>query len=183
LAISAADNRSITPDVRPVVAELDQFVTRAEVVAAFRRAKGEGEIRLSQGPDLAVAAVPVDPVKIGWTRPAVIASIRVVVMRNPGNALIERHSNAIQYVFALDGAMETYVESKGGWRLDCYGRGDTADLEDRWHVVPRGLWHMSDAPGRRYWACVGLHSASPVNDEYKPIYSDPTPIVPSISID
>ena len=80
---------------------------------------------------------------------------------------VERHANSTQYLFALDGPVETHVQTEDGWRVDCYGQGDPAALENRWHVVPAGVWHKSVAPGGRNWSVVAFHSARDVRDEYQ----------------
>jgi hypothetical protein len=160
-------NQSITPDARPVVAELNRFVTRPDVLATLRQAKADAEKQLMRNRDLSVAFVALDPLQFGSTSPDVIGSIRVVVARDGGGDSIERHSNSTQYLFALDGPVETHVHITDGWRVDRYGQRGSADLEDRWHVVPLGTWHRSVSPGARSWAVVAFHSAREVIDEYQ----------------
>ena len=99
--------------------------------------------------------------------PAAIGSVRVVVTRGIGGARIERHVNSTQYLLALDGAIETHFQTAGGWRVDRYGEGDPAVLENRWHVLPPGAWHKSVAPQLRDWGVVAFHSARDVSDEYQ----------------
>ena len=163
----AASNRSITADERSVVAALDRFATRPDVLAALRRAQGEALEKLRQSPDLAATFVTLDPSGLGAAAPAAVGSIRVAVTRNTEGDGVERHANSTQYLFALDGPVETHVETEAGWRVDRYGRGDPAALEDRWHVVAPGVWHKSMAPGRRNWSVVAFHSAREVSDEYR----------------
>jgi mannose-6-phosphate isomerase-like protein (cupin superfamily) len=160
-------NQSITPDTRPVVAELNRFATRPEVLAALRRAKADAEKQLQRDPDLSTTFVALDPLQFGSATPDAIGSIRVVVTRDGGGDSLERHSNSTQYLFVLDGPVETHVESTDGWRVDRYGYGGATDLEDQWHVVPPGVWHKSVAPGARNWAIVAFHSARQVSDEYR----------------
>ena len=92
-----------------------------------------------------------------------IGSMRVVLTRAGSGGRIERHSNSTQYLFALDGSVETHVHSTDGLRVDRYGQGGSVDLEDRWHVVPPGTWHRSIARD----AVVAFHSARQVIDEYQ----------------
>jgi quercetin dioxygenase-like cupin family protein len=108
-----------------------------------------------------------DPSDLGGTAPAAIGSIRVAVTRGAEGAGVERHANSTQYLFALDGPVETHVLTEDGWRADRYGQGDPALLEARWHVVPPGVWHESVAPGRREWSVVAFHSAKDASDEYQ----------------
>jgi hypothetical protein len=89
------------------------------------------------------------------------------VTRNASGEGIERHANSTQYLFVLDGLVETHVQTADGWRVDRYGQGDAAVLENRWHVVPQGVWHKSVAPGGRNWGVVAFHSAREVSDEYQ----------------
>ena len=44
--------------------------------------------------------------------------------------------------------------------------GVATALEDRWHVVPPGVWHKTVVPGARNWGIVAFHSAREVGDEY-----------------
>ena len=120
-------NQSITPDTRPVVAELNRFATRPEVLAALRRAKADAEKQLQRDPDLSTTFVALDPLQFGSATPDAIGSIRVVVTRDGGGDSLERHSNSTQYLFVLDGPVETHVESTDGWRVDRYGYGGATD--------------------------------------------------------
>jgi hypothetical protein len=165
--VSTTDNQSITPDARRVVEELNRFVTRPDVLAALRQAKAEGEKKLLRDPDLATAFVAFDPAQLGWKASDVIGSARVFVARDGRGDDVERHSNSTQYLFALYGPVETHVQTKDGWRVDRYGQGDSAELEDRWHVVPPATWHRSVGPGGRNWGVVAFHSAREVSDEYQ----------------
>ena len=163
----ATDNRSITPDERHVVEELDRFAARPEVLAALRRAQADAVKKLQRSPNLPATFVSLEPSDLGGAAPAAIGSIRVAVTRGADGLGVERHANSTQYLFALDGPVETHVETEDGWRVDRYGRGGPALLEERWHVVPPGVWHKSVAPGQRNWCVVALHSAKDVSDEYR----------------
>ena len=161
--VPTSTNQSITPDARPIVAELNQFVTRPDVLAGLRQAAADAEKQLQQKPELSVAVVALDPSQFGSTAPGAIGSMRVVLTRAGSGGRIERHSNSTQYLFALDGSVETHVHSTDGLRVDRYGQGGSVDLEDRWHVVPPGTWHRSIARD----AVVAFHSARQVIDEYQ----------------
>jgi hypothetical protein len=160
-----ASNQSITPDDRTIVEELNRFATRPEVLAALRRALADAVRSLQRTPDLPATFLTVDPASLGGAAPAAIGSIRVAVTRD--GAGVERHPNSRQYLFALDGPMETHVHSKQGWRVDRFGDGEPTVLEHRWHVVPAGVWHRSLAPGRHNWGVVAFHTAKDVRDEYQ----------------
>jgi hypothetical protein len=162
----ATDNRSLTPEARPAIEELDCFTARPDVRAALRRAQQEAEQALQRDPALQAAFVAVDPASLGWTRADLVGSIRVVVTRYAGGEGLERHTNSEQYLLALDDALETHVQTADGWRTDRYGHADSS-LEDRWHVVPRGLWHRTVAPDATNWGVVAFHSAREVSDEYR----------------
>ncbi len=163
----ATNNPSITPDTRSVVKELNRFTARPDVLAALRRARAEAEQRLRQDPDLCAACIALDPVPLGWAAPNAVGSIRVSVTRDAGGDSVERHINSTQYLLALDGPVETHVQTADGWRVDRYGQGDSALLQDRWHVVPSGIWHRTVAPDASYWGIVAFHSAREVSDEYR----------------
>ena len=160
-------NRSITPEARRVIEQLHQFVTRPDVRAGLLRTRAEAEKKLQQNPDIPAAFVAFDPTKLGWSHSDLIGSGRVVVTRDGGGDGIERHANSTQYLFVLDGPIETHVQTTAGWHVDRYGYGDSAQLEDRWHVVPPGTWHKSLAPLGRNWGVVAFHSAREVSDEYQ----------------
>ena len=161
------NNPSLTPDVRPVVEELDRLATRPEVMAVLRRAQADAVAQLQRNSGLSAAFVNLDPVALGHALPAGVGSIRLVVTRGGGGEAIERHANSTQYLLVLDGPVQTHVLTDDGWRVDRYGYGDAATLESRWHVVPPGVWHRSVAPGAHYWGVVAFHSASEVSDEYQ----------------
>lgn len=161
------NNQSITPEVRPVTEELDRFASRPDVLCVLRQAAADAREKLQQNPNIAEAFAALDLSCLGCPVPAAIGSVRVVVNRGAGGASIERHVNSTQFLFALDGAMETHVQTTDGWRVDRYGQGNPAVLENRWHVVPPGVWHKSTAPGARNWGVVAFHSARNVSDEYQ----------------
>ncbi len=163
----ATNNPSITPDTRSIVEELNRFAARPDVLAALRRARAEAEKRLRQDPDLSAAFIALDPLSLGWTALDAVGSIRVSATRDAGGDRIERHVNSTQYLLVLDGPVETHVQTADGWRVDRYGQGDSAELEDRWHVVPPGIWHRTVAPGASYWGIIAFHSAREVRDEYR----------------
>ena len=165
--VPTTNNRSITPAARGVVEHLDQFVARPDVRAGLLRTKAEAEKKLRENPALATAAIAFDLSRLGWSRSDVVGSGRVVVTREGGGEGIERHANSTQYLFVLDGPIETHLQTTDGWHVDRYGYGDGAQLEDRWHVVAPGVWHKSVAPGARNWGVVAFHSARDVSDEYQ----------------
>ncbi len=161
------NNRSITPAERPVVEELERFASRPDVLAALRRAQAEAVRKLQRDSSMPATFVTLDPAGLGGAAPVAAGSIRVAATRDADGAGVERHANSTQYLFALDGPIETHVETEGRWRVDRFGEGAPAVLEDRWHVVPAGVWHKSTAPGRRHWSVVAFHSAREVSDEYQ----------------
>jgi hypothetical protein len=167
------DNASITPDVRPVVEQLNRFANTPEVMTALRRAQADALTKLRADPSARAAFVSVDPTGFSRSPPEALGSIRVAVIRDPTGEGEERHANSTQYLFAFDGPLETHVQTSGGWRQDRYGYGDglgdetATALEDRWHVVPAATWHRSLAPGTHEWSVVAFHSARQVSDEYR----------------
>jgi hypothetical protein len=160
-------NQSITPHARPVIEALNRFAARPDVLAVLRRAQADAMKELQRDPNLAASFISLDLASPGFTAPDGIGSVRVVVTRDADGDAVERHANSIQYLFALDGPVETHVMTENGWRVDRYGLGDAAVLEDRWHVVPLGLWHKTVAPGASNWGIVAFHSAREVIDEYQ----------------
>lgn len=160
-------NQSIAPAARPVVEELNRFVTRPDVMRLLQQTAADAREKLRRNPAMTEAFATLDFSNLAGPVPAAIGSARLVVTRGAGGASIERHGNSTQYLFALDGAMETHVNATGGWRVDRYGEGDPTVLENRWHIVPPGVWHKSTAPGAQDWGVVAFHSARKVSDEYR----------------
>ena len=163
----ATSNPSLAPETMAVVEELDRFAARPEVMAALQRARMQAEQRLRREPSLRAASAALEPSSLGWTAADKVGSIRVSVTRDADGDGIERHVNSTQYLLALGTPVHTHVQTADGWRIDCYGQGDSAALQDRWHVVPPGLWHKTVAPGASFWGIVAFHSAREVSDEYR----------------
>ena len=159
-----SSNQSITPDSRPFVEELARFANRPDVVVALREAQSRATERLKSD---STAAATVEAVSLAALNPPLpaIGSVRVAVIREGFDGGFERHANSTQYLLALEGVGETHVETPEGWRIDRYGIGDR--LEDRWHLVPEGVWHKSAAPGPGHWTVVAFHTAIEVQDEFK----------------
>lgn len=162
-----ANNRSITPDARPGIEELGDFALQPGVLAALRQAQAEAVAVLRRAPDLSSTFVTLDPVRLGAAVPPSVGTIRVAVSRAGADTAVERHPNSTQILFVLDGPVETHVETGAGWRVDRYGEGSASVLENRWHLVPPGVWHKSNAPGPGDCAVVAFHSAREVEDEYR----------------
>jgi hypothetical protein len=161
-------NFSITPDLRATVSEIDAFSRAPQVLQALERARLDALHKLAWDPTAQAVAVRLDVTSLGAAVPAAVGSIRVVVTRQADGDQLERHPNSTQYLLAMDGPLETHVQAEEGWRIDRYG-GDGAQntLDDRWHVVPPGLWHKTVAPGATNWCVVAFHSALEVDDEYQ----------------
>jgi hypothetical protein len=162
-----SDNQSIAPENRHAVEELDRFAALPEVARALKQASAEAHAMLHRDPRSAEAFAPLDLTSFACPVPAAVGSARVVVTRGRGGARLERHANSTQYLFAIDGVVETRVQTADGWRVDRYGLGDSALLENRWHVVPAGRWHQSSTPEPRTWGIAAFHSARDVSDEYQ----------------
>ena len=163
----ASDNQSITAGSRPAVERLQRFMQLPAVQAALGQAQAEALARLGNEANLRAAFVPVDLASLAVTPPPEARSLRVVVTRDAGGDTIERHANCAQYLYVMGTPLETHVQTDAGWRIDRYGQGPDAALEDRWHVVPPGVWHKSVAPGAVNWSVAAFHSAATVDDEFK----------------
>lgn len=162
-----SDNQSIAPEDRWVIEELDRFAAQPEVSRALEQAAADAHAMLRRNPNTTEAFAPLDLSSFACPVPAAVGSARVVVTRGRGGARLERHANSTQYLFAIDGQVETRVQTADGWRVDRFGQGDPAELENRWHVVPPGRWHQSSAPQARTWGIAAFHSAREVSDEYQ----------------
>lgn len=117
-----------------------------------------------------ISAQPASPwilCRLGGRHRTQLAASGSASLGTRGGDSVERHINSTQYLLALDGPVETHVQTADGWRVDRYGQGDSALLQDRWHVVPSGIWHRTVAPDASYWGIVAFHSAREVSDEYR----------------
>lgn len=161
------NNQSITVDARPVLEGLDRFVHEPEVQAAIRRAQALALARLKKDGNLRAAFVPIDLASLTALLPAHARSLRVVATRGEGGHLVERHANCAQYLFVLDSALETHVQTDTGWRIDRYGQGSDCSIDNRWHYLPTGVWHKSVAPNASQWSVLAIHSAAAVADEFE----------------
>lgn len=160
-------NPSLTGDAMPFVMRMNAWVQQAPVMAALRAAQFEAAAKLAREPGLRSTFVTLDPAGCGCLPVEGIGTLRVAVSRAGADTAVERHPNSTQYLYVLDGPVETHVETAAGWRVDRYGEGETAALEDRWHLVPQAVWHKSNAPGPGDCTVVALHSAREVADEYR----------------
>jgi mannose-6-phosphate isomerase-like protein (cupin superfamily) len=165
--MSTHGNASLTPDSLPRIARLNDWALQPAVLAALRAAQAEAVAKLAREPGLRSTFVSLDPGACGAPAPAGIATLRVAVSRAGADTAVERHPNSDQYLFVLDGPVETHVETPAGWRIDRYGEGSVAVLENRWHLVPQGVWHKSNAPGPHDCTVVALHTAQDVKDEFR----------------
>jgi len=143
------------------------FASQASVLAALRRAQAVAVSRLQREPALRATFVAVDPAGLGVAAPPAIGTIRVAINRAGLDTALERHPNSTQVLFVLDGQIETHIETADGWRVDRYGEGSAAVLENRWHFVPQGVWHKSCAPGPGDCVLAVFHSAREVQDQYR----------------
>lgn len=160
-------NLSLTADALPFVVRMNAWVQQAPVMAALRAAQSEAAAKLSREPGLRSTFVTLDPAGCGGPPLEGIGTLRVAVSRAGVDTAVERHPNSTQYLYVLDGPVETHVETSAGWRVDRYGEGGTSALEDRWHLVPQAVWHKSNAPGPGDCTVVALHTARDVADEFR----------------
>lgn len=163
----ASDNQSITASSRPAVESLQRFTQLPAIQAALEQAQARALARLRSEANLRAAFVAIDLASLAVTPPLEARSLRVVVTRDAGGDTIERHANCAQYLYVMGTPLETHVQTGAGWRIDRYGQGPETALEDRWHVVPPGVWHKSVAPGAVNWSVAAFHSATKVEDEFQ----------------
>ena len=146
--MAGTSNASLSPEALPFVRQMHDWVLQPAVMAALRTAQSE-------------AAACGAPAIEG------IGTLRVAVSRAGVDTAVERHPNSTQYLFVLDGPVETHVETAQGWRIDRYGEPGGTSLEDLWHLVPMAAWHKSNSPGPGDCTVVALHTAQEVADEYR----------------
>ncbi len=160
-------NQSLTADAMPFVLRMNAWVQQAPVITALRAAQSEAAAKLAREPGLRSTFITLDPAGCGCAPVEGIGTLRVAVSRAGVDTAVERHPNSTQYLYVLDGPVETHVETAAGWRVDRYGEGRTPALEDRWHLVPQAVWHKSNAPGPGDCTVVALHTAREVTDDYR----------------
>jgi hypothetical protein len=166
--MAGTSNASLSPDALPFVRRMQDWVSQPTVMAALRAAQAEAAAKIAREPNLRSTFVTLDPSACGCPAMEGIGTLRVAVSRAGVDTAVERHPNSTQYLYVLDGPVETHVETAQGWRIDRYGEGDSAALENRWHLVPQAVWHKSNAPGPGNCTVVALHTARDVADEYRP---------------
>lgn len=160
-------NQSLTGDALPFIEKMDAWVRQAPVMAAFRAAQAEATAKLAREPNLRSTFLTLDPAGCGVPAIDGIGTLRVAVSRAGVDTAVERHPNSTQYLFVMDGPVETHVETAQGWRIDRYGEAGATALENQWHLVPQAVWHKSNAPGPGNCTVVALHTARAVADEYR----------------
>ena len=165
--MSCATNPSLAAGDLSFIRKMNDWVLQAPVMAALRAAQSEAAAKLAREPGLRSTFITLDPAGCGSPAIEGIGTLRVAVSRAGVDTAVERHPNSTQYLFVLDGPVETHVETAQGWRVDRYGEGGAAALEDRWHLVPQAVWHKSNAPGPGDCTVVALHTAREVADEYR----------------
>lgn len=166
--MTAWANESLSADALPFIHALDAWVREATVMAALQAAQAEAAAKLAREPNLRSTFVTLDPAACTPPAPAGIGTLRVAVSRAGADTAVERHPNSTQYLYVMDGPVETHVETPQGWRVDRYGTGADAALGNLWHLVPQAAWHKSNAPGPGDCTVLALHTARVVADEYRP---------------
>lgn len=166
--MGATSNASLSPEALPFIRKMDDWVRQPPVMATLRAAQAEAAAKLAREPNLRSTFITLDPAACG--RPAIegIGTLRVAVSRAGVDTAVERHPNSTQYLYVLDGPVETHVETVAGWRIDRYGEPGAGSLENLWHLVPKAAWHKSNAPGPGNCTVVALHTAREVADEFRP---------------
>ena len=160
-------NLSLAAEALVFIRKMNDWIRQAPVMAALRAAQSEVVAKIAREPTLRSTFVTLDPGACGCPAIEGIGTLRVAVSRAGVDTAVERHPNSTQYLYVLDGPVETHVETAQGWRIDRYGEGDSAALENRWHLVPQAVWHKSNAPGPGNCTVVALHTAREVADEYR----------------
>ncbi len=165
--MAVTSNASLSPEALPFIVKMDEWVRQAPVMAALRAAQAEAAARIAREPGLRSTFVTLDPGGCGCPAMEGIGTLRVAVSRGGVDTAVERHPNSTQYLYVMDGPVETHVETAAGWRIDRYGQAGMTTLKDRWHLVPQAAWHKSNAPGPANCTVVALHTAREVADEYR----------------
>ena len=155
-------NESITSENLPVIESLIRLLADPNMSALMRSALSKAHAALKMDPMRKVAMETLDPIAIRQIVPE-IGSARIAAIRDGFDSGIESHPNSTQYLFSLEGSGATHVKTSDGWRIDTYGIGDR--IEDRFHVVPPGVWHKS-AAAHGDWTVIAFHSAEKVIDDY-----------------
>ncbi len=102
-------------------------------------------------------SIPVDA--FGAELPGELKSCRLSIMRGGAAYHVERHPNAVQYVYSLEHSGVICVLDGTRWETSPLVSDVSAPLSRRWHVVPANTWHQP-IPGAEDWAVLGFHSVS-----------------------
>ncbi len=166
--MAAWTNASLAAEALPFVRAMADWVRHPGVMAALRAAQAEAAAKLARETTLRSTFVTLDPAACVPPAPEGIGTLRVAVSRAGADTAVERHPNSTQYLYVMDGPVETHVETPQGWRVDRYGESDAEALGNRWHLVPQAVWHKSNSPGPGDCTVLALHTAREVADEYRP---------------
>ena len=153
-------NKSITPDIKPIVERLNAYISSPAFAKKMKDAWGKAKALYAKN-KISHATIEID---LPAGNPPEVASCRLSILQPKTKSHVERHANSAQYIYAIEGVGVTGVEMGGRWRVDTYG-GKSKSLEDRWHATPAGTWHYSLAPEAGEWVIMAFHTAKKVSDE------------------
>ena len=164
--MSATSNNSIEPEMHTILVSFDNFITSLEVDKKINEISKKLLPQISPEKPYAVADLCAADLQMAF--PKGVGSIRIAVFYPGCETGVERHPNSTQFLYSVRGTGETRVLRNEKWEIDSYGKISNDNLlEERWHVVEKGIWHHSVATGKEPWILAALHSAKNVQDEYQ----------------
>lgn len=141
--------------------EVGQLVTRiiseAKVAAALAEATEGAMAILDSDPKKLAGTIPLDIGIFCDSLPQELRSCRLSVMRAGAAYHVERHPNAVQYVYSLNNSGSISIFDENNWRTTELSSNVDDPLVSRWHIVPANTWHQP-VPGVKHWTVLGFHS-------------------------
>jgi hypothetical protein len=133
------------------------LISDAKVAVALAEATERAMAILDSDPQKLAGTIPLDIGIFGNSLPQELRSCRLSVMRAGAAYHVERHPNAVQYVYSLNNSGSISIFDGNNWRTTELTSNAADPLVSRWHIVPPNAWHQP-VPGVNHWTVLGFHS-------------------------
>jgi len=136
---------------------VEHLVVAPSMFSILCKAKEQAVAILKEDSFKRAGTVQIPLESFGPKMPPELQSCRLSVMRSGTPYYVERHPNAIQYVYSLEHSGSIGVYDGASWRVDELRSDPSLPLESRWHSVPANTWHQP-VPRKEHWTVLGFHS-------------------------
>jgi hypothetical protein len=145
---------------RAIGRTIEHLLQKAEVQSTLDMASRQALEILEADSTKLAGSVSISLEVFGPELPPTLLSCRLSVMKAGAAYHLERHPNAIQYVYSLENGGSISIYDDGIWRKSELDSDASTALETRWHMVPANTWHQP-VPGEKNWTVLAFHTASP----------------------